>query len=72
MQPARFASVVAAAILASPATFAQYSRGAWTSFGGDAQRTGWNKIETEITPQTARTFDGMLYCFSQGSPLPRH
>ena len=32
---------------------AQYSRGAWTAFGGDPQRTGWNKTETEITPQTA-------------------
>ena len=35
------------------AVFGQYSRGAWTSFGGDPQRTGWNKIETEITPHTA-------------------
>src|SRR5690242_5858887 len=53
MRPARFAILAAAALLVSSATFAQYSRGAWTSFGGDAQRTGWNKIETEITPQTA-------------------
>jgi outer membrane protein assembly factor BamB len=53
MQPARFAILATAAILVSTATFAQYGRGAWTSFGGDSQRTGWNKIETEITPATA-------------------
>ena len=40
-------------MLAAAAGFGQYSRGAWTAFGGDAQRTGWNKIETEITPETA-------------------
>jgi outer membrane protein assembly factor BamB len=41
------------AALSSACAFAQYSRGAWTTFGGDAQRTGWNKLETEITPETA-------------------
>jgi outer membrane protein assembly factor BamB len=40
-------------VLLSAEAFAQYSRGAWTAFGGDPQRTGWNKTETEITPATA-------------------
>jgi len=53
MTPARFANVLSAATLFCAAAFAQYSRGAWTTFGGDAQRTGWNKLETEITPETA-------------------
>jgi outer membrane protein assembly factor BamB len=25
-------------------------RGTWTRFGGDAQRTGWNKFEVDLTP----------------------
>ena len=50
MKPARFVIVLT---LLSAAALAQYSRGAWTTFGGDAQRTGWNKIETEITPENA-------------------
>ena len=42
-----------ATILLATAASAQYSRGTWTAFGGDPQRTGWNKAETEITPETA-------------------
>src|SRR5450631_3756569 len=53
MKQARLTTTLLAAILVSTAAFAQYSRGAWTSFGGDPQRTGWNKTETEITPETA-------------------
>src|SRR6266853_1923255 len=44
---------LSSAMLLSTASHAQYSRGAWTAFGGDPQRTGWNKNETEITPDTA-------------------
>jgi outer membrane protein assembly factor BamB len=28
---------------------AQPGRGSWTTFGGDPQRTGWNKAETDLT-----------------------
>src|SRR6185436_15257969 len=49
----RFTAILSVAILCPAAAFAQYSRGAWTTFGGDPQRTGWNKVETEIMPETA-------------------
>src|SRR6201996_1310422 len=29
---------------------AQFGRGSWTTFGGDPQRTGWNKTETDLNP----------------------
>jgi len=53
MKPVRFTSVLCVAALLAGGAHGQYSRGAWTTFGGDAQRTGWNKTETEITPETA-------------------
>jgi outer membrane protein assembly factor BamB len=53
MNRARLTAVLALATLFSAGALAQYSRGAWTTFGGDPQRTGWNKTETEITPQNA-------------------
>src|SRR6478735_534488 len=53
MKSARFATILSIAMLLSATAVAQYSRGAWTTFGGDPQRTGWNKLETEITPETA-------------------
>lgn len=28
---------------------AQFGRGSWTSFGGDPQRTGWNRTENELS-----------------------
>lgn len=43
--------LIAAALAAS--AYGQYTRGVWPSFGGDPQRTGWNKTEIEITPQSA-------------------
>ena len=33
---------------------AQYGRGSWTTFGGDPQRTGWNKTETDLTPESVK------------------
>src|ERR1700691_2303798 len=33
---------------------AQPGRGSWTTFGGDPQRTGWNKTETDLTPDTVK------------------
>jgi outer membrane protein assembly factor BamB len=35
-------------------TQAQPGRGSWTTFGGDPQRTGWNKTETDLTPETVK------------------
>jgi hypothetical protein len=32
-------------LLAVPG-WAQFGRGSWTMFGGDPQRTGWNRTET--------------------------
>jgi outer membrane protein assembly factor BamB len=53
MKSARFATLLSVAMLLSATAVAQYSRGAWTTFGGDPQRTGWNKFENEITPESA-------------------
>jgi glucose dehydrogenase len=33
---------------------AQAGRGSWTTFGGDPQRTGWNKTETDLTLETVK------------------
>lgn len=33
---------------------AQFGRGSWTTFGGDPQRTGWNKTETDLNPETVK------------------
>src|ERR1700678_4686892 len=33
---------------------AQFGRGSWTTFGGDPQRTGWNKTETDLTPDSVK------------------
>jgi len=43
-------AILAAALLALPmSTPAQFGRGSWTTFGGDPQRTGWNKTEPDLT-----------------------
>src|SRR5271170_8197758 len=33
---------------------AQFGRGSWTTFGGDPQRTGWNKTETDLTGDSVK------------------
>src|SRR5271170_3085812 len=33
---------------------AQFGRGSWTTFGGDPQRTGWNKTETDLTLESVK------------------
>ena len=33
---------------------AQFGRGSWTTFGGDPQRIGWNKTETDLTPENVK------------------
>ncbi len=41
------------AVLFTASALGQYSRGVWSAFGGDPQRTGWNKTENEITRESA-------------------
>src|SRR6202142_3144281 len=36
------------------ALYAQFGRGSWTTFGGDPQRTGWNKTETDLTAENVK------------------
>ena len=43
-----------ACLLLPLAAHAQFGRGAWNTFGGDAQRTGWNRAESDLTPQTIK------------------
>jgi outer membrane protein assembly factor BamB len=33
---------------------AQFGRGSWTTFGGDPQRTGWNRTENELSAANAK------------------
>jgi len=33
---------------------AQPGRAGWTTFGGDPQRSGWNKNETDLTPESVK------------------
>lgn len=35
-------------------TPAQFGRGSWTMFGGDPQRTGWNKTEPDLTLESVK------------------
>jgi PQQ-like domain len=35
-------------------SYAQPGRGSWTMFGGDTQRTGWNKAETDLTLESVK------------------
>lgn len=43
--------VLLALPLVSPA---QLGRGSWNTFGGDPQRTGWNKTETDLTLESVK------------------
>src|SRR6202142_948934 len=45
MRIARMLPVLLALPVLAPA---QFGRGSWTTFGGDPQRTGWNKTETDL------------------------
>jgi len=72
MKRARFATILFGALLFSGAASAQYSRGAWTTFGGDPQRTGWNKVETEITPENASKLKLEWSIKLDNAPLAMH
>jgi outer membrane protein assembly factor BamB len=50
----RIAILVSALLTLPMMTPAQFGRGSWTTFGGDPQRTGWNKTETDLTPETVK------------------
>jgi outer membrane protein assembly factor BamB len=51
----RFAKLLPILLLAMPAVSqAQAGRGGWTTFGGDPQRTGWNKSETDLTLESVK------------------
>jgi outer membrane protein assembly factor BamB len=51
----RFAKLLPILTLALPAvSLAQPGRGGWTTFGGDPQRTGWNKTEADLTLESVK------------------
>src|SRR5579863_6780403 len=37
-----------------PALLPAQGRGSWMTFGGDAQRSGWNKTETDLTLENVK------------------
>src|ERR1022692_2326643 len=37
-----------------PALALAQGRGGWYSFGGDAQRTGWNRAQTDLAPDNIK------------------
>jgi len=51
MRIANLLPVLLAFPMLSPA---QYGRGSWTTFGGDPQRTGWNKTEPDLNPESVK------------------
>ena len=50
----RLATLCSAGLLLPALLQAQFGRGSWTTFGGDPQRTGWNKTETDLTPDNVK------------------
>ncbi|HTW67455.1 MAG TPA: hypothetical protein VME17_22710 [Bryobacteraceae bacterium] len=50
----KFKKLLPLALALPLASQAQNSRGSWTTFGGDAQRTGWNKFETDLTLESVK------------------
>ncbi|HEX5230331.1 MAG TPA: PQQ-binding-like beta-propeller repeat protein [Bryobacteraceae bacterium] len=50
----RLAILIAAVLALSIWAPAQFGRGSWTTFGGDPQRTGWNKTEPDLTLETVK------------------
>ena len=51
MRIARMLPVLLALPMFAPA---QSGRGSWTTFGGDPQRTGWNKTEPDLTRESVK------------------
>jgi outer membrane protein assembly factor BamB len=52
--PMRWVSLISVCLLTAMLSKAQFGRGSWTTFGGDPQRTGWNKTETDLTPDNVK------------------
>lgn len=50
----RFLNLLLAGALAATLSVAQFGRGSWTTFGGDPQRSGWNKTENNLTPENVK------------------
>jgi outer membrane protein assembly factor BamB len=50
----RFTKLLPLALALPLASQAQFARGSWTTFGGDPQRTGWNKGETDLTLESVK------------------
>jgi outer membrane protein assembly factor BamB len=47
--------ILLTALLGLPVSMtAQFGRGSWLTFGGDAQRTGWNKTEPDLTAESVK------------------
>jgi outer membrane protein assembly factor BamB len=46
--------IAAVVLVLAAALHAQFGRGSWTTFGGDPQRTGWNKTETDFTTENVK------------------
>ena len=50
----RFATFLSIGLLFPMLSSAQSRRGGWDTFGGDPQRTSWNRGETELTKENVR------------------
>ena len=50
----KIASLFSTCLLLPALSLAQFGRGSWTTFGGDPQRSGWNKTETDLTPENVK------------------
>jgi outer membrane protein assembly factor BamB len=50
----KWIQLILPALLVPLGAHAQFARAAWNTFGGDAQRTGWNKSETDLTPANVK------------------
>jgi outer membrane protein assembly factor BamB len=50
----RFTKLLPVLLALPAASQAQFGRGSWTTFGGDAQRSGWNKTEPDLTLESVK------------------
>jgi len=50
----RIAILLAVFLALAQLSPAQFGRGSWTTFGGDPQRTGWNKTEPDLTRDSVK------------------
>ncbi len=50
----KLSACTALGLLVAGASQAQFVRPAWNTFNGDAQRTGWNRLETDLTLENVK------------------